>query len=254
MIPTLQPAQVSIFQQLNVTAPTTWAGGSPHDWAESLAAGLGSRYALSKSPLSRAALSALWRNSSVSVEACFLSTMAWGGMKRDNGRRIWSARSHWLSVCNDVRAGLHTRATGFNAFSALRAKGLLPGMGPAYFTKVLFFASPHGDAYILDQWTARSMHLLSGQGRYPSVRKDYTSASKAKRLSAPHMLRVIVDDRVTSADYVDYCIQVDSLAVTLGWTAHQVEERLFSNGGKSPHPWRAHVMSGWAGPSWCLYP
>lgn len=254
MIPALDPAKVSLFQRLNITPPTTWAGASPHDWAESVQPGLGSLHGLSKIPLSRSALRALWANTSVSFETCFLSTMAWGGMQRGNGRRIWAARENCLAVCTDVRAGRHTPASGFQAFSLLRDKKSLPGMGPAYFTKILFFAAPSQNAYILDQWTARSMHLLSGQGAYPAVRKDYTSAAKAQRLKAPEVLRVIVDDKVTSADYVDYCNQVNGLAASLGWPAHQVEERLFSSGGKVPHPWRAEVMAGWTGPTWNFYP
>lgn len=254
MIPTLDPAQVSLFQHLNNTSPIPWVGASPHDWAESLKPGLGHLLGLSKASLSRAALRALWTNPSVSVENCFISTMAWGGMQRGNGRRIWDVRKDCLLLCTAIRAGQHTRASGFDAFLALRNNKLLPGMGPAYFTKILFFASPLQDAYILDQWTARSMHLLSRQGRYPAVRKDYTSAAKALRYNAPGMLRMIVDDKVSSADYVDYCNQVDNLAANLGWHAHQAEERLFSSGGRAPHPWRSQVMTAWTGPGWNYYP
>lgn len=254
MIPALNPAKVALFQRLNITPPTPWTGASPHDWAESVQPGLGSTYGLSKVPMTRAALRALWANTSISVEACFLSTMAWGGMQRGNGRRIWSTRANCLGVCADVRAGRHTPASGFQAFATLRAKKGLPGMGPAYFTKILFFAAPSQDAYILDQWTARSMHLLSGQSAYPAVRKDYPSAAKAEKLKTPQALRVIVDDKVTPVDYVDYCNKVDGLAASLGWHAHQVEERLFSSGGRAPHPWRAEVMLGWTGPTWNFYP
>lgn len=254
MIPFLDPAKVSLFRHLNSTLPTPWSGASPFAWAESVVPGLGSQYSLSPTPLTRTALTALWANPSVSIETCFLSTIAWGGMQRGNGRRIWAARKKCLAVCAEVRAGLHTPASGYQAFFTLRRAKSLPGMGPAYFTKILFFASPAQDAYILDQWTARSMHLLSGQGRYPAVRKDYTSAAKALRLNAPQELRVIVDDNVTSADYVDYCNQVNGLAGHLGWHAHQVEEHLFSSGGKMPHPWRAQVMVGWTGPGWNYYP
>lgn len=254
MIPALDPAQVALFQHLNRTPPIPWAGASPYKWAESVESGLGKFYNLSKSPLSRSALRALWTNPSVSVEACFLSTMAWGGMQRGNGRRIWAARTECLAACTAVRAGLHTPATGFQAFSALRSTKRLPGLGPAYFTKILFFAPPVQDGYILDQWTARSMHLLSRQSAYPAVRKDYASAAKAQLHKAPAMLRVVVDDKVTSADYVDYCNHVDRLAASLGWHAHMVEERLFSSGGRVPHPWRAQVMAGWSGPGWSFYP
>lgn len=254
MIPALDPAQIVLFQHLNKTAPSPWVGASPYDWAESVKPGLGRHHGLSKTPLSRASLRALWASPSVSVESCFLSTMAWGGMQRGNGRRIWAVRGDCLTLCTAVRAGLHTRASGFDAFLTLRGNKLLPGMGPAYFTKILFFASPLQDAYILDQWTARSMHILSGQGTYPAVRKDYMSASKALRHNAPGMLRLIVDDKVSAADYVDYCNQVDSLSMSLGWQAHQTEERLFSSGGRVPHPWRNQVMTAWRGAGWNFYP
>lgn len=254
MIPALDPAKVSLFQHLNSISPTPWTGASPFDWAESVEPGLGGLYGLSTTALSRTALRALWTNPSISVEACFLSTMAWGGMQRGNGRRIWAARVDCLAICDAVRAGRHNPATGYQAFSTLRSKKRLPGIGPAYFTKILFFASPIQDAYILDQWTARSMHFLTGQGKYPAVRKDYTSAAEALRLKVPELLRVIVDDKVTSADYVDYCNRVNGLAANLGWHAHQIEERLFSSGGRTPHPWRAHVMAGWTGSGWNFYP
>lgn len=254
MIPALDPAKVSLFQSLNSTPPSPWAGASPFDWAESVQPGLGAVYGLSRTALSRAALRKLWASPAVSDEACLLSTMAWGGMQRGNGRRIWVARADCLAVCAAVRAGSHTPASGYDAFSTLRSKKRLPGMGPAYFTKILFFASPAQDAYILDQWTARSMHFLSGQGKYPAVRKDYTSAAKARKLKTPEALRVIVDDKVTSVDYVDYCNNVNHLATRLGWHAHDVEERLFSSGGRVPHLWRAHVMAGWTGAGWSFYP
>ncbi len=126
MIPTLDPAKVALFQHLNRTPPTPWAGASPYDWAESVQAGLGSLYGLSRTPLSRSALRALWTNPAVSVETCFLSTMAWGGMQRGNGRRIWTARTNCLAICADVRVGLHTPASGFQAFSTLRSMKRLP--------------------------------------------------------------------------------------------------------------------------------
>ncbi|WP_426112028.1 hypothetical protein [Pseudomonas sp. DSP3-2-2] len=254
MIPPFLPSQVSHFQQLYAhKALTPWVGASPHSWAESVYAGLGKDYGLSTGQLTRAALRALWADPCVSDEACFLSTMAWGGMQRGNGRRSWASRSHWLPVCKALRDGIHSRATGFSAFSMLRAQGKLPGMGPAYFTKILFFAEPNADAYILDQWTARSIHILSGQGAIPAVRKDYASSRKASELGTPSKLRLIVDDKVTVADYLDYCRQVERLGEMLDLHPHQVEEQLFSAGGKSPHPWRDHVMKAWVSPTSSLY-
>lgn len=254
MIPPLIPSEVIRFQSLNANPLSAWAGLEPYSWAESVQAGLGSSLGLSATPLTRSSLRALWANSTVSVEACFLSTMAWGGMQRGNGRRAWAARANWLPLCQAVRAGRHSRATGYAAFSALRASGRLPGMGPAYFTKVLFFADPKADAYILDQWTTRSIHLLTAQGQCPAVRKDYATAKKVALFGAPTKLRLIVGDSVSVSDYLDYCSRVEDLGRTLSMHPHAVEERLFSSGGKNPHPWRAYVMSAWNNSIPSLYP
>jgi len=254
MIPPLIPSEVTRFKTLNANALSTWTGVDPYSWAESLDAGLGKRFSLSTAPLTRAALRALWANSNVSDEACFLSTMAWGGMQRGNGRRAWAARANWLPICQIIRNGGHTRSTGYAAFAALRNGGGLPGMGPAYFTKILFFADPKADAYILDQWTTRSIHVLTGQGQCPAVRKDHSTAKKAAFNCDPTKLRLIVDDKVSVADYVDYCSRVEEIGQILGMAPHAVEERLFSSGGKYPHPWRAYVMSAWANSRGSLYP
>lgn len=254
MIPPLIPSEVTRFKTLNANTQSPWIGLDPHSWAESLGAGLGNRFGLSTTPLTRTSLRALWANSHVSDETCFLSTMAWGGMQRGNGRRAWAARANWLPVCQAVRAGGHTRSTGYAAFSALRNGGGLPGMGPAYFTKILFFADPKADAYILDQWTTRSIHLLTAQGQCPAVRKDYSTVKKAALFSDPTKLRLIVGDDVSVSDYLDYCTRVEQLGQILGMTSHAVEERLFSSGGKCPHPWRAYVMSAWTNSTRSLYP
>lgn len=253
MIPPLILAEVTRFKNLNASDLPVWVGVSPYSWAESVKTGLGNLYRLSTVPLTRSSLRALWLNSTVSVEACFISTMAWGGMQRGNGRRAWAARESWLPVCHDVRAGRHSRSSGYAAFSELRASARLPGMGPAYFTKLLFFADPKADAYILDQWTTRSIHLLTGQGQYPAVRKDYATAKKAILLEAPTKLRVIVDDSVSVSDYLDYCLRVETLGRLLNLHPHAVEERLFSAGGRHPHPWRAYVMSAWSHSSPSIY-
>lgn len=255
MIPPLISHEVARFRNLNAsTLLTPWVGIDPYSWAESVNVGLGSQHGLSTTPMSRSALRNLWANTAASDEACFLSTMAWGGMQRGNGRRVWHSRGNWLQVCRDVRAGMHTRSSGYAAFLKLRTEDQLPGMGPAYFTKILFFASHKADAYILDQWTTRSIHLLSGQSRFPLLRKDYASAKAATKAGDPTKLRLIVDGNVPVTDYLDYCSRVEDLAKIMSLHPHEVEERLFSSGGKKPHPWRVHVMTAWNKSTPSLYP
>jgi hypothetical protein len=165
-------------------------------------------------------------------------------MKVGSGRDFWAKMKHWLPLCDEIRSGKHTRRSAYAAFAALRVAGHLPSMGPAYFTKIIFFADPKADGYILDQWTARSVHTLTSQSKWPAVIIDY--GTKAKAASDPRHLRVRVIDRVTDTDYEDFCLLVEDVGRQIGSTPHATEEMLFSAGGRNPHPWRRHVMTSWA--------
>ncbi|WP_152565160.1 hypothetical protein [Methylobacter sp. BBA5.1] len=244
--PALQPDQVTNFKELAPTQPRVWQGKVPVVWANTLISDLGDKYQLSQSSIDRSGLRSMWKDCKISNEACFLSTMAWGGMRMSNGRDAWDARSKWLPICDDIRAGKYTRMDGFDAFRKLRVKNQLPGMGAAYFTKILFFATPSQDAYILDQWTARSMHILTNQRRWPSVQIDYLSAKRAAIEEKPQRLRVSVTDRVTASDYEYFCQLIKKLADSLSIHPHEAEERIFGIGGKTPSAWRAHVMDNWS--------
>jgi len=57
-----------------------------------------------------------------------------------------------------------------------------------------------------------------------------------------------VPDTITPQDYEKYCGIVDVIAGHAGamrWTGADVEERLFSEGGRAPKPWREHVKKQW---------
>jgi hypothetical protein len=46
-------------------------------------------------------------------------------------------------------------------------------------------------------------------------------------------------------NYQAFCEEIDHIAAILGCSGQIAEERLFSRGGKSPAPWRAHVLANW---------
>lgn len=232
-LPSLQLEQVKKFSNLASAQPTTWTGQAPKCWANKLIPNLGTYYCLPRNKINRTDLRNIWLNRDFSTEACFLSTMAWGGMRYGNGRHSWRALSEWLPICDDIRAGKYTRKQGFEAFRNLRSGYQLPGMRPAYFTKILFFAGPTADAYILDQWTARSIHILTNQRQWPSVQQPPKSAN------------AYVTDGVTASDYECYCLLVEQLARDLSLHPHSVEERMFGNGGRNPSLWRAYVRDNW---------
>jgi len=243
----INPAQLLIFLKFIKVVGQAWAGRPPAPWVASLNIPSPSTEHLSEQPLSRSQLINLWRDKSVSTEVCFLSTMAWGGMRVNNGRLIWSAKDVWLPICERLRAGeLQNREEAYETFRSLRLSNELPGMGPAYFTKILFFARPTQNAYILDQWTARSIHVLTLNRTWPKVLVDSISLKRmtAQGGSARH-IRATVSDHVTSSDYERYCRLVEKIALTAGMAPFEVEEHMFGEGGRHPTAWRSYVMENW---------
>lgn len=243
MFPTILQNQLDLFQKHNQVALATWPGKAPAGWAQNVAPSMDGLDQLPCTGFTRQTLRALWANMAISTEICVICTLAWGEMSVRNARKLVPTMANWLPLCDEIRQGKHSRKSAFNAFSKLKASRKMPGMGPAYFTKIIFFADPKGDGYILDQWTARSAHLLTGQSKWPAILVNAETRENAK--SRPEALRVRVVDRVTADHYEDYCEMVEHIGAVQGIHPHVVEERLFSAGGHSPHPWRHHVMTGW---------
>ena len=96
----------------------------------------------------------------------------------------------------------------------------LKGMGPAFFTKVIYFLTPRDKserqtAYIMDQWAASSVNLLVG---WNMVRMDVTRKSpcRTRKSSMSQMalsLACTVSDNNTAVNYEAFCSAVDQLHV-----------------------------------------
>jgi hypothetical protein len=139
---------------------------------------------------------------------------AWAGQN-------WAERLHML------RLGAYTtRLEAYNAF-ALPYGNNLPGLGPAYFTKLLYFFSPTPTIYILDRWTAKSINLLNG---FMLIKMNDCKA---------------VHNRNTGENYQAYCEDIDAVAHMLGYRGEQVEQMLFSNPDPVLGHWRMHVAEFW---------
>jgi hypothetical protein len=104
-------------------------------------------------------------------------------------------------------------------------------LGPSYFTKLLHFFDPSAQArrYIMDQWTAKSVNLLAGR----------TVVHLTSGTPTP--------TRNTGESYEAFCLVIDAIANALGQTGEEVEQRLFSSGGrkKDVQSWRAYVRQHW---------
>lgn len=239
-------AEKVIFLQSCRTSLRTWEGKSPQKWFTKVGYKAVALGALITSP-TRDELYRLWADPTVTVADCAWVTMAWGGMRTDHGRMLEKSGTAWIKVCEQIRDGFLSRYEAYYAFSELKKTNRLKGMGPAYFTKLIHFAGKDTKGYILDQWTARSVHVLTNQDSWP---KTTISAGRNSK-SGARALRVRVNDNVSAADCENYCSWIDDFAASEPWRScdgASVEERLFSSGGsgrKAPHPWREYVMTSW---------
>ena len=223
------------FKKTILQTETGWAGSNPRKWVAHLSPGI---IELNSFPDKR-----LVRQDIFDIANCrktddlylAINIAAWGGMKRDHGHRLFDEWPVWGGIMAAMRDGRLTRQQAYKAFSKLRVSGALPGMGPAYYTKMIFFALEKRDAFIMDQWTARSANLLLGRKLVNTLR---TGASG--RDPAPQW----VSDKNTSEVYEEFCRFIYELAdqCSLEGGEASVEEALFST-GRGRGRWRNYVIS-----------
>ena len=123
--------------------PKTWLGGVPTDWCTSkLNAGhkppddiVSRLQKVGKSRLSRENLRAICRDASESVLVAYICTMAWGAQHARHARSAWASREDLIPKLNTLRSENLARAAAYNLFTG---ENRIPGLGPAYFTKLLF--------------------------------------------------------------------------------------------------------------------
>ena len=179
-----------------------------------------------------------------------IAILAWGGMHGSNRTHLFKrAIEPWLDVAQRIRDGRLTRQVAFDAFAALNHNGSLVGMGPAYYTKLIYFLMPREGTgpvgYIMDQWLGCSVNLIYGQ---EVVRMDnsviwahhgHGLARRAVRKAGSR-----VSPMNTGEHYERFCYAIELLAahMGLGWTPDTAELSLMSKGGHHPAPWRAYVV------------
>ncbi|HEY1838192.1 MAG TPA: hypothetical protein VGG36_11085 [Rhizomicrobium sp.] len=218
--------------------PSPWQGQNARKWAQHFVTESTVLSALPHRALSRDELAAFCCNGGSRGEACFLSVMAWGGMDRRHGASAWAARDKGLlSAVSRLRAGRLDRAEAFQIFQSLRNSDHLPGLGIAYFTKLMFFLNPGSHSYILDQWTAKSINLLFGPTVHLALGQSPISSKPRKRDS--------VSDRNNADAYALFCHRVEEIAKRLDWDGEEAERRLFSQKRPSDQHWRAYVQRNW---------
>jgi hypothetical protein len=152
----------------------------------------------------------------------YVCTMCWGiqekGPRGDRGVLVaWEGRETIEKHLEKNKNSNLSRCETFNFF-----KKKVKGLGPSYFTKLLFFFSPAEDMWIMDQWTAKSVNLLTGE--------------RVVRLSGG-----LSSNMNKGGNYQAFCEEIDNLASQMNCSGNQIEQRLMSR-GKPPGKWRQYVV------------
>ena len=165
--------------------------------------------------------------------------LAWGGMRTDHARKLFGKHNKWCQAAEDIRARKLHRKVAYARFQELRRQGATPGLGIAYFTKLIFFLGGNATkkpGYILDQWTGCSVNLLTGDPTTVLLDTTFVWTSPTERRSGFFVSDVNDPDR-----YERYCLTIESLAAELSLTAVETELLLMSQ-GNGRGEWRDHVI------------
>ncbi|MFN9091666.1 MAG: hypothetical protein ACK5V0_09255 [Alphaproteobacteria bacterium] len=93
-----------------------------------------------KTPLNRQKLFELASDKNMKTITLCAAIFAWGGMHIDHGKRIFSDKdAEWIGVAEEIRGEEMTRKEAYDKFLTLRKNNKIKGMGPAFFTKLIFF-------------------------------------------------------------------------------------------------------------------
>lgn len=226
-------AHLNAFKASLSESVKPWVGLAPRSWGKDVISEGFRIEKLPADPQSRTDLFKMAANTNVSDHTFATSVLAWGGMKRDHGRSVFSDSSSWLPIVGQLRSEHISSVEAYAKFLDLRSARRLPGMGPAYFTKLIFFAAPSHDGFIMDQWTARSTNLLLNSAVI------HTIVTKSNSGRIQHT----VSDKNDADIYQKFCNFICKLADELGYRGResQIEEALFSTGRGKGH-WRNYVI------------
>ena len=196
----------------------------------------------------RSEVFALAADDSVNVASVCATAMAWGGMNLRHWKLLWDSNdgaceAQWLKVAQRIRNGDLNRADAYDDFRALKKEGKLKGMGPAYFTKLIYFLTRRDGtvrkpADIMDRWAGSSINLLTGSN---TVLLDGTRSWKRSKDGLKVSYGFTVSDANTGDDYEAFCTVVDRLAADFCFCVDQVDCALFSIVENRPGTWRRYV-------------
>lgn len=207
-----------------------WSGSSPRSWAK----GFMSPSDLQELPdkkFSRSELQDFCADQSISHEAAAVACMAWGGMNKKNGKDWWADRTRWTPLVSKLRNENLSREDAYRLFFDARIKGI----GPAFYTKLIYFLRSKTNGYIMDQWTSKSVALLIKCIKFKTDKNGILTQSNTPETYELYCIAIeIIRDRIKNTIERPF-IQAD-----------EVEAMMFSNGGHKPWEWRRYVKKNWS--------
>jgi len=179
--------------------------------------------------LDRIQLRALCHDLHVHVLIVYAAVMAWGGrglMSRNYRLSLQHESLNTLvSTLSTLRNGNNSRKEAFQIIKLAAEE--IKGLGISFYTKLLFFLRRDYDAYILDQFTAKSAQLLFHP---PPVRLT------SQYYPLPD---------TTPDEYEDFCCKIEELSsdiqqLNANWTSEKVEQAMFDIRGGI---WRKYLKT-----------
>jgi hypothetical protein len=155
---------------------------------------------------------------------CVVAVMAWGGQDRRYGVKLLDGFGAIQPIISAMRRGNLGHIEAYDEFYKVWKRPVKIGVGAAYFTKLIFFCEPSHKGYIMDQWTSKSINLLTDQ---PIVHLT----------SSGH-----VSDKNTLENFNNFCNCIDSIAKKLGHIGEEIEIAIFSQGKPKKLAWRDYVI------------
>ena len=207
-------------------------GDPPASWAEEM--GLDVEYDLPDESLTRSRAREICYSEEHDILYGYLCAMAWGAQGRGPAgarpvKAAWNQRQAIKERIDQILEGRLSRADAYDHFSGASQ---IDGLGPAYFTKLLYFFCPaeEPNCYIMDQWTTKPVILLTGKNIIRHTGHGPTSLNEG-------------------SNYELFCRVIDDLSEILNdETPEFTEERLFSVGSIRRGPrgvWRQVVVDQW---------
>jgi hypothetical protein len=193
-------------------------GDIPSQWADDMR--IVHSFVLPNVVLTREEVRVICQDPQIDLVYAYLIVMAWGAQGRGPGGRkhvqaAWGSQKKLLEHLIEIKFGRLTREQEYDLFTN---KGEIVGLGPSYFTKLLYFFSPNPNRYIMDQWTMKPIILLTGKNIIRHSNQGPTRQNTGK-------------------NYELFCQVIEDLVEKVGANSgDDVEQRLFSFGSIKRQP------------------